>query len=190
VAGVGGQGVLTAAALVTETARRVGRTVRQGEIHGMSQRGGAVTAHVRVAAGPVWSEVVERGAANMILALEPLEALRSLPWLAEGGVVVSAASPVENLPGYPPREEVLAELHRLPAAVVVDARAQARKAGSVKAENVVLLGAAARWLPVPIEALREVVASWFEDQGEEVATRNLRAFDAGLAAAAGSDAPE
>jgi indolepyruvate ferredoxin oxidoreductase beta subunit len=186
---VGGQGVLTAAALVTETARRAGLTVRQGEIHGMSQRGGAVTAHVRVAAGPVRSEVVERGAASMVLALEPLEALRSLPWLADGGVVVCAASPVENIPGYPPLEEVLAELHRLPGAVVVDARAQAREAGSVKAENVVLLGAAARWLPFPTEALREVVASWFDGQGEGMATRNLRAFDAGLAAAAGSDAP-
>jgi indolepyruvate ferredoxin oxidoreductase beta subunit len=117
-----------------------------------------------------------------------LEALRSLPWLDEGGVVVSAASPLENIPGYPPLEEVLAELRRLPGAVVVDARAAAREAGSVKAENMVLLGAAAPWLPFPAEALREVVSEWFGGPGDRLGALNLRAFDAGLAAGGGSGA--
>lgn len=183
-AGVGGQGVLTAAGLLAEAARRADLHVKQGEIHGMSQRGGAVTANLRMADRPVASDLIPRGRATMILSLEPLEALRWLPYLAFSGVVVTSSSPMENIPDYPPMPEVLGALARLPQVVVVDADPLAREAGSGHANNVVMLGAAAGFLPFPSALLREVVVEYFGSRSERLLEINLRAFDAGQAAAA------
>ncbi|NJD19324.1 MAG: indolepyruvate oxidoreductase subunit beta [Gemmatimonadetes bacterium] len=182
-AGVGGQGVLTAAGLLAEAGRRAGFTVKQGEIHGMSQRGGAVTASLRMADGPVASDLIPRGAAGMILSLEPVEALRCLPYLADSGVVVTSSSPVENIPDYPPMESVLEALSRLPRSVVVDADPLAKKAGSGHANNVVMLGAASGFLPFPASLLRDVVAEYFRRRGARLEELNLKAFEAGQAAA-------
>ena len=189
-AGVGGQGVLTGAGLLAEAARRAGFTVKQGEIHGMSQRGGAVTANLRMAEGPVASDLIPRGAATMILSLEPVEALRWLPYLAEEGVVVTSSSPVENIPDYPPLADVLEELARLPRAMVVDADVLAKKAGSGRANNVVMLGAASALLPFPGPLLRAVVAEYFGARGPRMEEINLKAFDAGQTAAGGGAADE
>ena len=183
-AGVGGQGVLTAASILAEAARRAGFTVKQGEVHGMSQRGGAVTANLRLADGPVASDLIPRGSASMILSLEPLEALRWLPYLSYSGVVVTSSNPVENIPDYPPMAEVLLSLARLPQAVVVDADPLARAAGSGHANNVVLLGAAAGFLPFRPSLLRCVVGELFGMRSERLRDVNLKAFDAGQAAAA------
>jgi indolepyruvate ferredoxin oxidoreductase beta subunit len=183
-AGVGGQGVLTAAGLLAEAARRSGLTVKQGEIHGMSQRGGAVTANLRMADGGVASDLIARGSATMILSLEPVEALRWLPYLDESGVVVTSSSPVENIPDYPALAEVLAALSRLPRAVVVDADRLAREAGSGHANNVVVLGAASALLPFSADLLREVVGEYFRARSARLEDLNLKAFDAGRAAAA------
>ena len=183
-AGVGGQGVLTAAGILAEAGRRAGLVVKQGEIHGMSQRGGAVTANLRMSDGPVASDLIPRGGATMILSLEPVEALRWLPYLAYSGVVVTSANPVRNISDYPPLEDVLEALARLPHAVVVDADPLARVAGSGHANNVVLLGAAAGFLPFSADLLRRCVADLFGTRGERLRDLNLRAFDAGQAAAA------
>jgi indolepyruvate ferredoxin oxidoreductase, beta subunit len=182
--GVGGQGVLTAAAILAETGRREGLTVKQGEVHGMSQRGGAVTANLRMADGPVASDLIPRGSASMILSLEPLEALRWLGYLAPSGIVIASTSPVRNIPDYPEMEQVLAALDHVPHAVVVDADALAREAGSGHANNVVLLGAASPFLPLPEDALKACIADFFELKGTRVVQQNLRAFELGLAAAA------
>jgi len=183
-AGVGGQGVLTAAGLLAEAARRAGLTVKQGEIHGMSQRGGAVTANLRMAEGPVASDLIPRGAATMILSLEPVEALRCLPYLADSGVVVTSSSPVENIPDYPPMANVLEALSRLPSSIVVEADPLARQAGSAHANNVVMLGAAAALLPFPESLLRDVVGEYFRGRSARLEEVNLKAFDSGKAAAA------
>lgn len=182
-AGVGGQGVLTAAGILAEAARRAGFTVKQGEIHGMSQRGGAVTANLRMADGPVASDLIPRGRASMILSLEPLEALRWLPYLSYSGVMVTSSNAVENIPDYPPMSEVLLALGRLPQAVVVDADPLARAAGSGHANNVVMLGAAAGFLPFRPSLLRGVVGELFGARSERLRDVNLKAFDAGQAAA-------
>jgi len=183
-AGVGGQGVLTAAGILAEAGRRAHLTVKQGELHGMSQRGGAVTANLRMFDGPIASDLIARGSATMILSLEPVEALRWLPYLAYSGVVVTSSNPVENIPDYPPLADVLEALGRLPHAVVVDADPLARQAGSGHANNVVLLGAAAGFLPFPAKLLRACVEELFATRGERLRDVNLRAFDAGQAAAA------
>jgi indolepyruvate ferredoxin oxidoreductase beta subunit len=187
-AGVGGQGVVTIARLLAEAALADGLEVVQGELHGMSQRGGAVHAQLRLADEPIESPQVPRGRADLLLGLEPVEALRSLAWLAPAGRVVSAIRPVENVPDYPPLEGVLGELRAVPGALLVDAHGLAVEAGSARSENFVMAGAAAALLPIQPATLRSAIerraARWAAKDREAA----LRALEAGLAAAR-QDAP-
>jgi indolepyruvate ferredoxin oxidoreductase beta subunit len=178
-AGVGGQGVLSVAWVIATAARRIGLHVKQGEVHGMSQRGGAVQAGLRLSDGEISSDLVPRGTADLILSLEPVEALRYLPYLAEGGTVVASIDPVRNIPDYPEIEKVLVRLRALPRVVLVEAERLARTAGSPKSANVVLVGAASGFLPVPPEAIEECIREAFAGKGERLLDANLRAFRAG-----------
>jgi indolepyruvate ferredoxin oxidoreductase beta subunit len=150
----------------------------------MSQRGGAVTANLRMADHPVASDLIALGSAEMILSLEPLEALRWLPYLSTDGMLVTSASPVRNISDYPELDELLAALATLPHAVVVEADPIARAAGNGHANNVVLLGAASAWLPLDDATLEACVTAFFAPRGEKTVETNLRAFAAGQAAAA------
>jgi indolepyruvate ferredoxin oxidoreductase beta subunit len=180
-AGVGGQGVLSAAGILSEAARRQGLEVRQGEIHGMSQRGGAVQASLRLSDHPIAGMLVPRGGADLILGLEPLETLRWVAWLSPDGAVVAAADPFENIPDYPPLAEVHARVRGLPRARLVEAARLAREAGSPLAANVVLVGVASQLLPLERALLEAVVEDAFRAKGPRVVEANLRAFDAGRA---------
>lgn len=184
VAGVGGQGVVLAANVVAEAALRLGLNVKQGELHGMSQRGGAVRANLRMADGPIASDLIPAGTADMILSVEPVEALRYLEYLAPDGTVVTSTHPFANIPDYPDPDHLRRALERLPRRVLVDAAAVAREAGSTKAQNTVVLGAAAHLLPVPTDLLETVVVDLFRGGGENLVTLNRKAFHAGLRAAA------
>lgn len=181
-AGVGGQGVLSLAAVLAEAARREGLVVHQGEVHGMSQRGGAVQASLRLADGPIDGELVARGAADLVLGVEPVEALRHLEYLAPGGRLVTAADPYVNVPDYPPIEEVLAAVRSVPGSVVVEAAALAREAGSGRVANVVMVGAASLFLPLQPEVIEACLRDGFAAKGERVVEANLRAFALGRAA--------
>jgi indolepyruvate ferredoxin oxidoreductase beta subunit len=181
-AGVGGQGVLSVAAVLAEAARRQGLVVRQGEVHGMSQRGGAVQATLRLADRPIEGDLVARGAVDLILGAEPVEALRYLEYLAPGGRLVTAADPYENVPDYPPIEEVLAAVRAVPGSIVVEAAALAREAGSGRVANVVMVGAASAFLPLPAEVIEACLCDGFAAKGERVVAANLRAFALGRAA--------
>lgn len=178
-AGVGGQGVLSLSNLIARGAAADGLQVKQSEVHGMSQRGGSVTTHLRLSTDPIESPLIARGAADMLLGLEPLEALRYLDYLVGGGVVVSSTDPVRNIPTYPDLESVIEQLQGLPRVVLVQATALARAAGLTQATNVVLAGAASRWLPVRAETLEEGIRGFFTAKGEEVVARNLAAFRSG-----------
>ena len=181
-AGVGGQGVLSVAAVLAEAARREGLVVHQGEVHGMSQRGGAVQASLRLADGAIDGDLVARGAADLILGMEPVEALRFLEYLAPGGRLVTAADPHVNVPDYPPIEEVLAAVRSVPGSVVVEAAALAREAGSGRVANVVMVGAASVFLPLQPEVIEACLRDGFAAKGERVVEANLRAFVLGRAA--------
>lgn len=187
IVGVGGQGVLVAAGILAEAALRDGLTVRQGEIHGMSQRGGSVQATLRMAGGPVLSDVVPRGDAFLLLGLEPLEALRNVSFLSPDGWLVSTLTPFTNIDDYPDPVALRQALERVPRGVLVDAGPLARRAGSVKAENVVVLGAAAHLLPVSPEAIEEVITDGFRSRGAKLVQTNLRAFEAGRALVGAED---
>ena len=178
-AGVGGQGVLSLAAVIAAAARREGRQVLQSEVHGMSQRGGAVSAHLRIADGEIASALIPAGTARMVLGLEPLESLRHLPWLSPDGRVVTASAPVTNFEEYPPIAAVKGELDRLPRVTVVDAERLAHAAGLPRATNMVLAGAASRYMPIDAATLEAVLRERFAARGEQVALRNLAAFRAG-----------
>ncbi|MFA5205207.1 MAG: indolepyruvate oxidoreductase subunit beta [Lentisphaeria bacterium] len=181
--GVGGQGILTIGLLVGEVARRAGWRVKQPEVHGMAQRGGAVEASVRLSEAPIHSDLIPRGGADLILAMEPLEALRQLPFLAPDGWVITATEPVRNCAGYPEDAALLAELNALPRKLLLPVADLAAKAGSPRGANMVLLGALSARLPFPETAYAEVVRGLFGRKGDAVVQANLGAFAAGRAAA-------
>jgi indolepyruvate ferredoxin oxidoreductase beta subunit len=183
-AGVGGQGILTIAKLLSSAAAKSGLHVKQAEVHGMSQRGGAVHAHVRLANKPLHTERILAGTADIVLATEPLEAVRQLPFLREGGVVISGTGPVTNCPDYPPVEKLLDTLAACEDHVLLDLEKLARAAGSVRAGNMVALGAASWFLPIPAAELVEEIVGAFHPKGEAAVVTNVRAFRFGRNAAA------
>jgi len=184
--GVGGQGVLSAAAVLAEAARRSGLFLKQGEVHGMAQRGGAVRATLRLSDEPIHSDLIGEGSAHLLLSLEPLEALRALDALMPGGSLITAAMPTENIPDYPPIDSVIETINRVPGAVVVDALGIARAAGNRLAVNTVMIGAASPILPLPIVTLEGCLRDGFSAKGEKVVEANLKAFRAGRAAMPGA----
>jgi indolepyruvate ferredoxin oxidoreductase beta subunit len=182
-AGVGGQGVLSVAAIIATGAMKAGLEVRQSEVHGMAQRGGAVQAHLRLSDRKIASDLIPRGGAQMVLAMEPLESLRYVAYLSPEGVLISSTVPLVNIPDYPELEGLLAAIRRLPRHRLVDAAALA--GGSARAANMVLVGAAAPFLPVGREALQTSIRETFAAKGDGVIAANLKAFAAGLEAGGG-----
>jgi len=183
-AGVGGQGVLSVGALIASSAMKEGLAVKQSEVHGMSQRGGAVQANLRIARAPIASDLIPLGAAAMILSMEPLESLRYLKYLSPGGAVVTSIDPVRNIPDYPDLDTILARIRAVPGAVLVESERLARQAGSARATNMVMVGAASHRLPVSIETIEQFIESRFASKGARVVETNLKAFRAGRGAAA------
>jgi indolepyruvate ferredoxin oxidoreductase beta subunit len=182
-AGVGGQGILTIATIVGHAAVSRGLHVKQSEVHGMAQRGGAVVAHLRLASETIYSDLIPVGSADVVLAVEPMEALRQVHNLRENGMLLANTEPVKNIPDYPDDAELLAYLRNTPRNLVIDAGAMAKGAGSAKAMNMVMLGALSPFLDLPEDALTETIRSAFARKGDEVVVSNLRAFAAGRAAA-------
>jgi indolepyruvate ferredoxin oxidoreductase, beta subunit len=182
-AGVGGQGVLSLAAAIASGAMEEGLWVKQAEVHGMAQRGGAVMATLRLADREIASDLIPRGTASMNLSMEPLESLRYVPYLARGGTLITSANPVRNIPDYPDLDELLGRIRSLPGAIVLDAEKLARQAGSARATNMVIVGAAMRLLPIKAETMESAVCAIFGRKGDEVLNINLRALQAGREAA-------
>ncbi|MDR1788472.1 MAG: indolepyruvate oxidoreductase subunit beta [Treponema sp.] len=182
-AGVGGLGVLSIAAIIAEAAVAGGLETQQSEVHGMAQRGGAVLAHLRLSDTPIASALVPKGCADLIISMEPLESLRYLDWLSPRGALVTAAEPIVNIPNYPDLDKLLAALRDFSFARVVEAAALAKEAGLPRAVNMVMAGAASPFLPLPPEALEAAIAAMFASKGEAVAAANKAAFAAGRRAA-------
>ena len=180
-AGVGGQGILSIATVLGEAATAAGLQLKQAEVHGMSQRGGDVQSDLRLSTEPIWSDLIPLGGADLIISMEPMEALRYLPYLAPEGVVVTSSHPFVNIPNYPDEAALLAELDALPRVARKDIEETARTAGLPKSANMVLLGAMAAVLHIlEPEKLREGIRRIFARKGEAVVASNLKAFDAGL----------
>ena len=178
--GVGGQGILSIATIIGEAATRADINLKQAEVHGMSQRGGDVQSNLRLSTDPIYSDLISKGGADLIISMEPMEALRCLPYLSKDGVIVTSNKPLVNIPNYPEEEALFAELASLPHVVQLDIEAVAKDAGSVRSANVVLLGMAAKYIEiVSADALRQAVATVFARKGEKIVESNLKAFDMG-----------
>ena len=178
-AGVGGQGVLSVAAIIAKSAVDEGFNVRQSEVHGMAQRGGAVLAHLRISSEKIASDLVPKGAADIILSMEPLESLRYASWLAPSGILISSADPLINISNYPQMQEILDLIKCFPSWRLIEAASIAKEAGLARAVNTVMVGAASPYLPVKMETLEKTVKSVFEKKGEAVLTANEKALKAG-----------
>ena len=182
-AGVGGQGVLSMAAIIGNAASAEGLFVKLSEVHGMAQRGGAVHSHLRLSDLRIESDLISQGTANLILGMEPVESLRHLEYLSPSGTLVTASTPLVNIPDYPELADVLERIRRLPHAIVIDAEKLAAEAGDPLAMNSVMVGAAAHLLPLKGESVAAAVAETFARKGSLALAVNRAAFQAGRAAA-------
>ncbi len=182
-AGVGGQGILSIAYVIDNAALADGLAFKQAEVHGMAQRGGAVQSHLRLSDGTIWSDLIPKGEADLILSVEPLEALRYMDYLRPDGLVVTSSTPYKNISDYPDLEKVLAAVRQAPRNVIVDAEKLAKEAGTVKAQNIVLLGAAAPVLILKEASLLATIDRLFRGRGLPVLEANLKAFELGKKAA-------
>jgi len=180
--GVGGQGVLSIAAVIATAAMSEGLDVRQSEVHGMAQRGGAVLAHLRLSDKKIAGDLVPKGAADLIVSMEPLECLRYVSFLKHDGLAVTAAEPFINIPDYPDIEEVHSMIKRLPKWRMIYAASLAKEAGLSKSVNTVMVGAASCFLPVKDTSLESAIATAFIKKDPLIAAANTKAFKLGQAA--------
>jgi len=178
-AGVGGQGILTIAAIIGSTAVKKNLYLKQAEVHGMSQRGGDVQSHLRISDKPIYSDLIAKGSADMILSVEPMESLRYLPFLKKDGYVITSTFTFKNIPNYPEDEEVYAEIDKLPNKIALDAEQIAKDIENPRASNVVVLGAAAPFLGFTIEELEGGIKDLFGNKGDDVVESNIKALHAG-----------
>ncbi len=179
--GVGGQGILSIATVIGEAATRAGITLKQAEVHGMSQRGGDVQSNLRLSTGTIWSDLIPRGQADLIISMEPMEALRYASCLSADAIVVTGSVPLVNIPNYPPIEQIQQSLSSLPHCVSLDIDAVAKQAGNPRGANMVLLGAASAHLGILSQAqIREAIAVVFAPKGDAVVQANLKCFDSAL----------
>ena len=180
-AGVGGQGILTIATIIGDAAAAAGVNLKQAEVHGMSQRGGDVQSNLRLSTEAIYSDLIKQGAADMIISMEPMEALRYLPYLSEEGVVVTSSNAFKNIPNYPDEQALMAELKALPRTAILPIEDIAKEKSVPKSANVVLLGMAAKHIEIlSPEQLRESIKRVFASKGEKVVEMNCQAFDLGL----------
>ena len=186
-AGVGGQGIISIAYVIASTALEEGLELKQAEVHGMSQRGGAVQSHLRISQERIWSDLIPRGEADLVLSVEPLETLRYVDYLRPGGIVIASRTPFVNIRDYPEVEMLLDKIREIPRHLIIDSEKLAKEAGSSRTQNMVMLGAAARYLMVKGENLTKFIKVLFERHGETIVAANLKAFALGQAVAASAD---
>lgn len=179
--GVGGQGILTIATIIGEAATVAGINLKQAEVHGMSQRGGDVQSNLRLSTETIYSDLIAQGEADMIISMEPMEALRYLPYLKETGWVITSSNAFKNISNYPSEADIEAELNQLPQVVKLGTEDMAKENNMPKCANVILLGMAARYLEIlSPDQLRESIGRVFAAKGEKIVAMNQQAFDLGF----------
>ena len=178
-AGVGGQGILSIAAILGAAALNENLYLKQAETHGMSQRGGEVVSHLRISDTPVYSDLIPLANADIILSVEPLESLRYLPYLKQNGCLVTNTTEFRNIPNYPKLDETFANLSTKVKIVQIDADKIAHETGNQKASNMVMLGAASPFINIDKEIILKAIETVFAAKGEAVVESNRQAFLAG-----------
>lgn len=180
ITGVGGQGAILASDIIGKAAVTAGLSIRAAETHGMAQRGGSVVNHIRI--GQAYGSMIPKKGADIMLALEPMEAVRYLDFLKDGGIIIVNTQPVvpvtvaSGQAKYPEVSDILDALSEKYIVKAFNADELAFEAGSRLAMNVVMVGAVSGYLPIPKETLLESIKALVPQKTIEV---NLRAFEAG-----------
>jgi indolepyruvate ferredoxin oxidoreductase, beta subunit len=178
--GVGGQGILSIATVIGQAATQAGISLKQAEVHGMSQRGGDVQSNLRLSTEQIYSDLIPQGKADLIISMEPMEALRYVDWLASDGYVVTSSKTFVNIPNYPDEEALQAEVDALPHVAKLDIDTLAKENNTPKSANMILLGMAAPFIEiVSADDLRDAIRAVFAKRGNEVVEANIKAFDLG-----------
>ena len=177
--GVGGQGILSIATIIGEAAMNDGLYIKQAEVHGMSQRGGDVQSNLRLSSTQIQSDLIPLGGADVIISMEPMEALRYLPFLAKDGWIITSSTPFVNIPNYPDIECIKTDLNKLPNVIVLDIEQAAKDNGVPRSANVILLGAAQKALGIEYEKLEDAIRSVFGRKGEAIVEANIKALAIG-----------
>lgn len=182
ISGVGGQGVITSANILSNASLKEGYKVIASELHGMAQRGGNVECSVRI--GNVFSPIIPDETADAIVSFEPLEALRNLNKVKRDGIVLTDINPIIpplisiGIGSYPPVEEIFESIEKHCQLIKINADEIARKAGSILTKNVVMLGAfhALNIFPVKEESIIETIKETFHEKYVDL---NIKAFEMG-----------
>ena len=183
ISGVGGQGILTIAAVLDTAAVNGNLYVKQAEVHGMSQRGGAVQSHVRISDKKIYSDLIPQGEADMILSVEPMESLRYLPYLKKDGWIITDSTLFTNIENYPDKATLFDQIRAYPNHLIIDATDIAKAIGNSKIANMVLLGAASSLIGISEDSFKEAITDLFKHKGEKITALNIEAFDKGKAVA-------
>ncbi len=179
VAGVGGQGTVTIAQLILGAAWKAGYYVIQSEVHGMSQRGGSVSAQILFDKKEVSSPVVMEGSGDLLIGMEPLETLRYIHLMSNDASIVSSTTPIKNMSTYPDEDKLLAQFNHIDKATLVDTEMYSKKLKNKHAGNIILLGLASKGLPIPKKVWLKVLEERFLKKGEDVINKNIEAFEFG-----------
>ena len=183
ISGVGGQGIVSIAAIIGNTALDLGLNIKQSEVHGMSQRGGDVMSYLRISDKNIASDIIPEGTADIIISVEPLEAIRHLPMLAPNGWLITNTTPFPNIPNYPDIKDVLAEVEKIPNHIAIDADQIAKDLKARRSANVVILGGAWPFLDLDPKAIEASIRKMFSNKGEKVVDQNVEALNQGRAIA-------
>ena len=179
VAGVGGQGTITLAQLILGAAWRSKYHCLQSEVHGMSQRGGAVNAHIVFDSQPVTSPTIEEGSADLLIGMEPLETLRYVHMVKKEGNIISSLSPIVNMGNYPEESTVIDAVKKVDDIHLVDTDACSKELKNRHAGNVILLGMASKFLPMEQELWLSIFEERFKVKGDKIIQKNKEAFEYG-----------
>lgn len=178
-AGVGGQGILTIATILGAAALSDNLYLKQAEVHGMSQRGGDVQSNLRLSSEPIHSDLIPLGGADLIVSLEPMEALRYLPFLSKDGWIVTNSVPFVNIDNYPDMEDVDKALKAHGRVIIFDMEGLAKEVATQRSSNLVLLGAASPFIEIEPEKIISAIRNLFAPKGEKIVEANVAAFEAG-----------
>ena len=179
--GVGGQGILSIATIIGEAAIKDGLYIKQAEVHGMSQRGGDVQSNLRISSEPINSDLIAEGQADVIISMEPMEALRYLPYLnKKTGWIITSSVPFVNIPNYPDMDKIKEEYSKLNNVVFIDIEQLAKDNNVPRSANMILLGAAQKSLGIGYEKIKAALGRVFARKGEEVVNANIKALNIGI----------
>lgn len=178
-AGVGGQGILSIATILGAAALKENLYLKQAEVHGMSQRGGDVQSNLRLSSSPIASDLIPLGGADLIVSLEPMEALRYVQYLNPNGWIVTNTAPFVNIDNYPEENALMDELQSFDNVVAFDMDAMAKEVATPRTSNMVLLGAAAPFIEMEKEAIEQGIRTIFGAKGDKIVDMNITAFRAG-----------